>query len=298
MYHLGIDLGGTKIEGVIIDNQYIEQYRVVTETQQELGYIHILDTTLRLYQEMFEQINGAHHSLGIGTPGSLSSDTGKLRFCNIVEMNGKTIKKDIEAQLNRKITLENDANCFALAEARIGAGKGYSNIFGIVMGTGCGGGYITDGFIMQGRNRIAGEWGHMVYHPDGPSCYCGRSGCIERYLSGNGLENQYLEHTGKPLSVESIVKCAEAGDRSATHIMEGFIHVFGASVASLIAIIDPDIIVLGGGLSNIEKIYTDGIKSVQQHLFSRDIETPIVINALGASSGVLGAALISFEQAQ
>jgi fructokinase len=292
MLRLGMDLGGTKIEGIVLDENGKECFRERIATEQEKGYEQILRNIKKNYDAMVESINGGEHTFGIGTPGALSVRTGLLKNSNTVCMNGKPLKQDIETMLGRKIMIQNDANCFAMAEALYGAGKGKDLVFGVIMGTGCGGGIVHNGQVITGLQAIGGEWGHMSIDPNGPDCYCGMRGCVETLISGGGLEKRYLERYGVRKGLLQVEKEYGAGDAQAVEFMKVFFRNFGRSMANLITILDPDIVVLGGGVSNMDAIYTEGIKEVEAQVFSDSLETPIVRHELGDSSGVIGAALI------
>lgn len=287
----GIDLGGTKTEGVILDAEGRELLRERIATDSS-GYEPVIGGIERLYLRMVRTADGAPHSLGIGTPGAVSRRTGRLKNSNTTCLNGMPVGHDLRARLGRELAIENDANCFALAEALAGAGRGHRVVFGVIMGTGCGGGIVIDGKVHGGLQAIAGEWGHTVIDPAGPACYCGARGCVETYISGSGLENRYAERTGSRRSVDEIVQASHAGDPAATATMDDFFARFGQAVANLIAVLDPDVIVLGGGLSNIDELYTRGVEAVRQRVFSDSLETEIVKHRLGDSAGVIGAALL------
>jgi fructokinase len=196
----------------------------------------------------------------------------------------------IEEKLNHSVEIENDANCFALAEATLGAGKGHELVFGIIMGTGCGGGFVFNNQIRLGPNLISGEWGHSVLYPDGNECYCGKRGCVETYISGGGLETQ-LKNYGINYSAKEFLNKKNKNELE-IKIFDEFLNNFGRSVANIINSIDPDIIVLGGGLSNLTRLYSQGIEEIQRYVFSGSFKTPIVMNKLGDSAGVYGAALL------
>src|SRR3984957_5870300 len=196
MFRIGIDLGGTKIEGIVLDESGKELFRKRIETQQENGYGHILNRIKELHGELSSQIQHQPHTFGIGTPGAISPRTGLMKNSNTVCLNGQPVKSDLEKLLSRKIEIQNDANCFAMAEALLGAGRGKKFVFGVIMGTGCGGGIVHKGEVIVGRQAIAGEWGHMSLIPDGPVCYCGKRGCVELYISGGGAEARYAEKFG------------------------------------------------------------------------------------------------------
>jgi fructokinase len=215
-----------------------------------------------------------------------------MKNSNTTCLNGKTFKADLEKKLGRKILIENDANCFALAEAVKGAGRGKKMVFGVIMGTGCGGGIVYQGEVITGRQSIAGEWGHMSIDPHGPDCYCGKKGCVETYISGGGLENRYHDLTGKKIPLTDIMEKYRQGDSDAIKIINAFFDNFGRSLSNLINVLDPDIVVLGGGLSNMDELYTSGIGHVRKYIFNDSLETEIVKNQCGDSAGVWGAALI------
>ncbi|HXE42833.1 MAG TPA: ROK family protein, partial [Candidatus Baltobacteraceae bacterium] len=188
MFRIGIDLGGTKIEGIVLDADGREQFRKRIETQQEKGYRHILNRIKELHDELAAQIQNKPHTFGICTPGAISPRTGLMKNSNTVCLNGQPLKSDLEKLLGRPIEIQNDANCFSMAEALHGAGRGNNLVFGVIMGTGCGGGIVHKGEVIVGRQAIAGEWGHTSINPDGPICYCSQRGCVETFISGGGAE--------------------------------------------------------------------------------------------------------------
>ncbi len=292
MHRFGIDVGGTKIEGIVLDPAGRELLRERFATESQHGYDHILSRIGSIHERMRARTNDAPYTLGIGTPGSVSRHTGLMRNSNTLTLNGKPVTRDLERILGRQFTLHNDANCFALAEASLGAAKGHSIVFGVIMGTGCGGGIVINGSVHLGRAAIRGEWGHMSIDPIGPICYCGQRGCVETYISGSGLESRYRERTGRHASAQRIFADADRGQSAAIDVVDGFFANFGRSMANVIDILDPDIIVLGGGLSNIDALYGRGISEVGSRVFTDAFDTPIVRNALGDSAGVIGAALI------
>jgi fructokinase len=292
MFRIGIDLGGTKIEGIILDAQGTELLRKRIHTEQQHGSAHILNRVKDLCVELVAHIQGAPHTIGIGTPGALSHRTGLLKNSNTVCLNGQPIKTDLERLLGRTIAIQNDANCFAMAEALHGAGKGKNLVFGVIMGTGCGGGIVYKGEVITGRQSIAGEWGHVSINPNGTSCYCRQRGCVETYISGGGAEARYAEHYGEKKSFVKIVEAYQRGESQATEFMKVFFRNFGRSLANVIDILDPDVVVIGGGLSKFEALYTEGVAEVAKQVFSDSLETPIVENQLGDSAGVIGAALV------
>jgi fructokinase len=292
MFRIGMDLGGTKIEGIVLDVQGKELFRKRIETQRELGYRHILNRIKELHDELATNISDASHTFGIGTPGAISPRTGLLKNSNTVCMNGQPVKSDLENLLGRKIEVQNDANCFALAEALHGAGKNKKLVFGVIMGTGCGGGIVHRGEVINGAQGIAGEWGHMSINPDGPLCFCGRRGCVETYISGGGLEARYVEQFGIKKSLREIEKDFYAGEPQAVQFMKNFFRHFGCAMANLVDILDPDVIVLGGGVSKFDALYTEGVAEIAKFVFNDSLETPIVKHQIGDSAGVVGAALI------
>ena len=291
MLRLGIDLGGTKTEGVVLDRDGRERFRERVPTDPS-SYDAVLAGVEQLYRRMAGTAGGTAHTLGIGTPGAVSPRTGLLKNSNTVCLNGMPVARDLHARLGRDFAIENDANCFALAEALHGAGRGRRVVFGVILGTGCGGGIVIDGSVHRGLQSIAGEWGHTVIDPRGPSCYCGQRGCVETYISGSGLEARHADAFADRCTASEIVTAFRAGDARATQTMNTFFERFGLSLANLIAVLDPDIVVLGGGLSNVDELYTRGVEEVAKRVFSDSLETPIVRHALGDSAGAIGAALI------
>ncbi|RMF59543.1 MAG: ROK family protein [Calditrichaeota bacterium] len=291
-YKLGIDLGGSKIEGAILSERNEVLFRERVATEQEKGYAHILNRIKALYDKMVGEIGGASHTFGIGTPGAVSPKTGLLRNSNTLCLNDRPLAQELEKLLGRPVVMQNDANCFALAEAVLGAGVGHHLVFGIIMGTGCGGGIVCGGEVRTGPHAIAGEWGHTSIDPDGEQCWCGSRGCLETIISGGGLEQLYRKQFGRPRKLADIVADYRAGRERETGFMQTFFANFGRGVANLINVLDPDIIVLGGGLSNIDELYTEGVSEVAKRVFSDYLTTPIVKNRLGDSAGVLGAAMV------
>jgi fructokinase len=292
MFRIGIDLGGTKIEGIVLDESGKELFRKRIGTQQEKGYRHILNRIKELHDELVAQIQHQPHTSGIGTPGAISPRTGLMKNSNTVCLNGQPLKSDLEKLIGRKIEIQNDANCFAMAEAWHGAGRGKKLVFGVIMGTGCGGGIVHNGEVIVGRQAIAGEWGHMSISPAGPLCYCGQRGCVETFISGGGLQARYAEQFGVQKTFREIEKDFYAGEQQAVAFIKIFFRNFGRALANLIVVLDPDIVVLGGGVSNFDALYTEGVAEVAKFIFSDSLETPIVKNQLGDSAGVIGAALI------
>jgi fructokinase len=292
---LGIDLGGTKIEGVVLDEdgQPIRRLRVATE--RERGYEHILDRVAEVVAALQPEAPDCR-TIGIGTPGSLSMRTGLLKNSNTTCLNGRALKDDLEARLGVPVRLENDANCFALAEARGGAGEGHRVVFGVILGTGVGGGIVVDGRVLHGANAIAGEWGHNPLPLPGaedhplPLCYCGRRGCIETYLSGPGMSSDHAHVSGERLEAREIARRAGEGDASCEATLARHERRLARSLATVINILDPDVIVLGGGLSNLGRLYERVPLLWGAHVFSDEVRTRLAAPVHGDSSGVRGAA--------
>lgn len=289
-YKIGIDLGGTKTEILLLNNRDQVIIRERTNTRKDT-YESILKTIEDLINSVKPYIpKNQDYTIGIGIPGILDSKTQTVINANTTILIGKPLKKDLEDMLNKNVYIENDANCFALAETIEGAGKGYNYVFGIIMGTGCGGGIVMNQRIYKGKHGIAGEWGHISLDPHGTQCWCGNRGCIETLISGSGIENQYYHLTGNKLRVPEIIRNAKKNLEPEATIYENFLNNFGRAVGGIISFFDPDVIVLGGGLSNIDDLYTKGIEYVKKYAFYHNIQTPILKNQMGDSSGVFGAA--------
>ena len=289
MNKIGIDLGGTKIEGILLDEKYNTIQRKRIETHQENGYDSIVKSIISLVNELKEN-SSEEITVGMCTPGVTNANSGFIKNSNTQCLIGMPLKNDIENMLGYEIAMENDANCFALSESVLGSAKGYDVVFGVIMGTGVGGGIIINGTLRKGRTNIAGEWGHHTLHPNGNECYCGKQGCVETYISGPSLEKRWLEITGKKESLQSIVQ--DFSDEKSKQWKEEFLENFGVGLANVIDILDPDVVVLGGGVSNIPFLYDQGKKTVYEKVFSDSIDTPILKNSLGDSAGVFGACMI------
>ena len=287
MYKIGIDLGGTKTEGVLLDGSLGTLKRERVPTPRD-SYGEILDTIASLADKLYSGTEDC--SIGVCAPGAVSQVSGLVKNSNTLCLAGRPLRQDLEERLGKEIALENDANCFAVAEATLGRARGFHMVFGVIMGTGVGGGIAIDGRVHRGRSNIAGEWGHHALHPGGNPCYCGRTGCAETYLSGPALEGKWLELTGRRQAMPDIVKNLDspAGRR----FRDDWLEDFGLGIANVIDILDPDAVVLGGGLSNVDLLYTDGKRSVYEKVFSDFVDTPILKNSLGDSAGVFGAALL------
>jgi fructokinase len=295
----GIDLGGTKIEGVILKSadepEVLFRDRVPTEADQ--GYEHIIEQVKKLYDMMCHFAQGSPERLGVGTPGVHDPTLGTMKNCNTVAMNGKPMKQDLENILALPLDMANDADCFALAEARLGVvTERFPKarvVFGVIIGTGVGGGIVIDGRPIIGVHGIAGEWGHNFLHESGGPCYCGKTGCVETVISGPALERYYFNETGNKKQLKDIVALAESKvDPTAQRTMIRLVEYFGLSLSVIINILDPDVIVIGGGVGNIDLLYDRGIDSVKKYIFNHGLETPIVKPSLGDSAGVFGAAYL------
>lgn len=295
---IGIDLGGTKIEGVILAGARADRGRRRVATprlgggREDEEYAAILRTIAHLVADL-EGEAGARCRVGIGTPGAWVAARGAMKNCNTTSLNGRPLREDLERTLGREVRVANDANCFAVSEALDGAAEGHRVVFGVILGTGVGGGIVMDGRVHAGPNGIAGEWGHVSLAPDGPECYCGKRGCVETYLSGPGFAADYRRHGGEAaIEAPEIAERAAEGDPIAREAMARYVDRFGRAVAMLASALDPDCIVLGGGMSALDRLYTDGPTAAARHAFGGGFETPIVRNRHGDSSGVRGAAML------
>lgn len=296
----GIDLGGTKIEGVILKSaeepEVLFRDRVPTEADQ--GYEHILAQIKKLVDMMTRFAGGMPATIGIGTPGVHDPRLGTMKNCNTVVMNGKPMKQDLERTLGLPLEMANDADCFALAEARLGVVRERFPkarvVFGVIMGTGVGGGVVVDGSVLIGLHGIAGEWGHNFLDESGGGCYCGKTGCVETVISGPALERFYFKESGNKKSLKEIVALAESkADSTAGRTMARLVEHFGVALSVIINILDPDVIVIGGGVGNIDLLYDRGVDAVRKNVFNHGLDTPIVKPSLGDSAGVFGAAFLA-----
>lgn len=291
----GLDIGGTKLEAAVLDpdGTVIARERVPTPSD---GYDAVLEAIALLVASVEKAAGASAQGLGVGTPGSLSPATGVIRNANSTHLNGRPLDADLAQKLGRPITLDNDANCFALAEARAGAGRKAKVVFGVILGTGVGGGIVINGQCLTGSNRIGGEWGHNPLPSPGPEdipgpkCYCGRRGCIETWCSGPGLSADHFRVNGSEMPADMIAAFADAGDMPARETLERHAGRLARALAGVVNILDPDVIVLGGGLSNLAHLYRELPNHMRPHVFSDCFETPIVQNQLGDSGGVIGAA--------
>lgn len=293
----GIDLGGTKIEGALIDPSRPDEalFRTRIPTEAENGYDHILLQIEKLVNLLRAETPAFPDSIGIGTPGSIDPKTGLLRGSNTQCLNGKPFRADLESLLGRRLAVANDANCFALAEATLGSARGYETVFGIIMGTGCGGGFVVNGRALNGCHGIAGEWGQIVLDPDGEVSGYGTRGTIETILAGTGLERFYAARSGKSLKLREIVEKARNGsDPDARATLDRLLTEFPRAVAIIIDSFDPHAIVIGGGVGNIEELYSDETRSrIADLIFAPTFEAALLKPTLGDSAGVFGAAMLT-----
>ncbi|KYP16208.1 ROK family protein [Flavihumibacter sp. CACIAM 22H1] len=298
----GIDLGGTKIEGIILPSLTNPQplFRKRIATEAEKGYRHIVAQIVLLVNQMIGESGLRPKRIGIGTPGVLDPVLQTMKNCNSTALNGNPLKTDLEKELGIPVVLANDANCFALAETHWGAIKqevpDARLVFGIIMGTGVGGGIVHNGQIWNGKHGIAGEWGHIFLDESGGPCYCGRSGCVETVLSGPSLQRYYFSLCQQEKTLKQIVELAEAGEAAAVATMERLHMFFGKAVSILTNLLDPDAIVVGGGVGNIASIYTRGRASLEKFIFNNRLDTPVLSPSLGDSAGVFGAAALVADQ--
>ena len=297
MSYWGVDLGGTKIECAVLKSldplQTVIRKRI--DTQAEQGYEVVLRNIKCLIDSVATEINEKPQRIGIGTPGVIDPKTNLLKNSNAVCLTGKPLEIDLNQILKTTVLTANDANCFALAEAVFGSARGSKTSFGVIMGTGVGGGIVVDGKVLYGAQGIAGEWGHNVLEPQGKQCYCGKIGCVETVISGPAIERYYGALSGKKLKLPEIVQVAKSSTSqdSAEKLAVSRLHqMFGKAISVVINILDPEVIVLGGGVSNIDSLYTEGVEEIKKFVFNSRLDTKIVKNMLGDSAGVFGAAAL------
>lgn len=291
---IGIDLGGTKIEAVALDRggAVLARRRVPTPTHDYGAILRAIGALV----EGLEAETGRRGAVGVGSPGSLSTHTGLIKGSNTQVVNGKPLDADLARLLGRPVRVENDANCFALSEAVDGAGRGARVVFGVILGTGVGGGVVVDGKVLSGRNHVGGEWGHTPLpwmtreeYP-GLRCFCGHDGCIETFLCGGGLAREYRRRSGEEAKAQEIVARAEDGEAAALAALDAYQDRLSRALAMIVDILDPDVIALGGGVSNISRIYEGLTARVAEHAFTDALDTRILRNVHGDSGGVRGAA--------
>jgi fructokinase len=292
---IGVDLGGTKTEAVALGSDGHELARLRRHTPQA-DYDRIVQNIVDMVVTVEHETGMQAPTIGIGIPGSLSPATGLVRNSNTVVLNGRAFDRDLTAALGRPVRLQNDANCFALAEAMAGAAQGLDTVFGIILGTGVGGGIVTGGRALAGHNLIAGEWGHNPLPVassgefPGPACYCGRNGCIETWCSGPAMTADHARATAQTLGPPEIAARAAAGGPAAQATLDRHLDRLARALAGVVNLLDPDAIVLGGGLSNLGHLHERLPEAMRPHVFSDVFETPILKNHLGDSAGVIGAA--------
>jgi len=295
----GVDLGGTKIEGVVLETAANPKvlFRDRIPTDGHLGYQHILNQIKVVVEKMEKELGYRPSRLGIATPGTLDPLLGTMKNSNSTSLNGQPLKKDLESLLGVELFMANDANCFALAEANMGIVKEkYPQakvVFGVIMGTGVGGGVVVNGKVLNGLQGIGGEWGHNFLDASGGDCYCGKSGCVEKVLAGPALEGFYANVSGKRKMMREVYEAHKMGaDKFATQTIERLVNFFGMAISVVINILDPDAIVIGGGVGNMDILYTEGREAIRKYVFNNRLDTPVLKPKLGDSAGVFGAAFL------
>ncbi|MEM8899741.1 MAG: ROK family protein [Bacteroidota bacterium] len=298
-YLWGIDLGGTKIEAAILDADkgYEPILRTRIPTEAKGGYEHIINQIAKLVDLCRKEVGFKPEKIGIGTPGALDPQYKTMKNSNTTALNGMPLHLDLETKLGIPVKMANDANCFALAETRMGiVADEYPEaevVFGVIMGTGVGGGVVIHGKIINGRHGIGGEWGHNFLDESGGPCYCGLTGCVETVISGAHTERYHRETFGESIKLKEIVKRHKEGsDPQSTHTVNRLLHFFGKGISSIINILDPDAIVLGGGVGNVDLLYTEGVEKAKEFAFNPYLNTAFLKPKLGDSAGVFGAAFL------
>lgn len=295
----GIDLGGTKIEGVVLEGvenpHVISRIRIPTEADK--GYHHIINQVQKLLEQLSDEAGGRPEIIGIGTPGTLDPITKTMKNSNTTCLNDMPFKQDLERETGITFKMANDANCFALAETKLGVVAKQmpeaNVVFGVILGTGVGGGVVVNGTVINGRQGIGGEWGHNFLDDSGSQCYCGKTGCVETVISGPALQRYYEKLTGQSLTLKEILeKHDHKNDENASLVIQRLTHYFGKAIAVVINILDPDAIVLGGGLGNIEQLYNEGVEETKKFVFNNRLDTVFLKPQLGDSAGVFGAAML------
>jgi fructokinase len=290
-HHVGIDLGGTKVEVALTGAAFDRPLLREREPTERSGVAALVEQIARLVAHAREAAGGGAVTLGLGLPGSVEPATGLVRNCVLPWLDGAPLAALLRDATGIAPAIINDAHAFALSEARLGAGRGYRMVLGLTLGTGIGGGLVVDGALWPGRHGIAGEWGHVCVEPAGRRCYCGRQGCAEQYLSGTALERRYRELGGAPLALPALAAGA-ATDPLAAQVLAEAVEWFGRILGSVVNLIDPDVIVLGGGVSRLPLLFDEGLRAVARQAMTTHFTTPVLPAALGDSSGVLGATLI------
>ncbi len=299
---IGIDLGGTKIEGIALDSKgrELRRLRIPTPRGDYEGTVNAIAGVVSQLEAATNRVG----SVGVGIPGTVVASTGLVKNANSTWINGKPLQRDLSTALAREVRCANDANCFAISEAVDGSAHGYGVVFGVIVGTGCGGGIALHGGVHSGINGLAGEWGHMplpwqsAEEAPGPLCYCGHHGCLETWISGTGLERDFLHVTGRALRGKDIVAASETRDQEALAALQRLVNRMARGLAVITNILDPDVIVLGGGVSNIDWLYSRLGSEISRYTFGGPVETPILKAMHGDSSGVRGAAWLWSPQTE
>ncbi|MCE9599353.1 MAG: ROK family protein [Spirochaetia bacterium] len=293
MLRIGVDLGGTKTESILLSPEGAELFRTRIPTRKTEGYAKILSDTSELIRKTAAHAGASLNdcTIGIGIPGIVGPD-GLIMNANTTCLIGNPFQADLGRALNHPVAMENDANCFTMAECKLGAARGFDFVFGVILGTGCGGGIAINGKVRRGMHGIAGEWGHVSVDPAGDLCYSGIVGCVESRISGSGVENRFEKQTGAGLKFAEIIRRADSGDSVCKEHFEFFLEEFGRCMALVVNTMDPDAIVIGGGLSKIDALYSEGVARIKKYAFTKDLRTPVLKNQLGDSAGVFGAAWI------
>ncbi len=298
MIEVGVDFGGTKIEAAALapDGGFLSRLRAPNPGRYDDALLVVRDLVERVEAEA-----GGRGRIGVGAPGSVSPRTGVVRNANSTWLNGRTFREDLERVLGRPVWLANDANCLALSEAADGAAVGARTCFAVILGTGCGGGVVVNGRLLVGANGIAGEWGHIALpwphesETPGPACWCGQHGCLETWVSGSGVARDFLETTGRTLTAAAIAQAARSGDSQAAAAIDALIDRLGRALAMVCNLIDPDVFVFGGGLSNLPEIYDRVAPVIERHVFSDAWSATLAPARWGDSSGVRGAARLAAQ---
>ena len=299
---IGIDLGGTKIEGIALDSEgrELRRLRIPTPRGDYEGTVNAIAGVVSQLEAATNRVG----SVGVGIPGTVVASTGLVKNANSTWINGKPLQRDLSTALAREVRCANDANCFAISEAVDGSAHGYGVVFGVIVGTGCGGGIALHSQVHSGINGLAGEWGHMplpwqsAEEAPGPLCYCGHHGCLETWISGTGLERDFLHVTGRALRGKDIVAASETGDQEALAALQRLVNRMARGLAVITNVLDPDVIVLGGGVSNIDWLYSRLGSEISRYTFGGPVETPILKAMHGDSSGVRGAAWLWSPQTE
>jgi fructokinase len=292
---IGVDVGGTKIEAIALDQKGVELERIRVPTPKG-DYAATITAVATLVRDL-EKVTGQTGTVGVGIPGTIVASTGLVKNANSTWLNGQPLQHDLSLALNREVRCANDANCFAISEATDGAARGFEVVFGVIFGTGCGGGVSINGRVHAGPNGLGGEWGHTplpwatAEESPGMLCYCGRHGCLETWISGTGFEWDFARVTSRNLRGVEIVAAAEAGDKEANKALDRLVERMARGLSTVVNVLDPDAIVIGGGLSNLSRLYEGDLSSrLRDYGFGGGVETPILRNIHGDSSGVRGAA--------